>query len=178
MALSPDGMSEAVIRNLKNRTGSSLEQWVRIARKSGLTEPKELRKWLKTEHGLGGTTCWIIADAVMLNRVDEWSSNGFASSIYTRPINVEIQSGDVIFRMDRGPDAEGLDAIQPTYRQTGAANPIIQVTNRTCRRIIAKSPQSSTVSPASRTHGLGDCRSGPYPRSPRANAAGRRDRAR
>ena len=65
MALSPDGMSEAVIRNLKNRTGSSLQQWVRIARKSGLTELKELRKWLKTEHGLGGTTCGIIADATL-----------------------------------------------------------------------------------------------------------------
>ena len=66
MALSPDGMSDAVIRNLKNRTGRSLEEWVRVAAKtSGLTELKALRAWLKTEHGLGGTTCWIIADATL-----------------------------------------------------------------------------------------------------------------
>ncbi|MCG8586360.1 MAG: DUF642 domain-containing protein, partial [Pirellulales bacterium] len=59
---------------------------------------------------------------------DEWSANGFASSIYTRPINVELQTGNVILRADSGPDAEGLDSIQPTYRQTGAGNPIIQRT--------------------------------------------------
>jgi len=63
MALSPEAMGEAVIRNLKNRTGKTLEQWVRLARKSQLTDPKELRKWLKAEHDLGGTTCWIIAGA-------------------------------------------------------------------------------------------------------------------
>ena len=65
MALSPNGMSEAVIRNLKSRTGKNLEQWVSVARKSALSEQKELRKWLKAEHVLGGTTCWIIADATL-----------------------------------------------------------------------------------------------------------------
>ena len=65
MALSPSGMGDAVIRNLRNRTGRNLEQWVKVARRSRLTDPKELRKWLKAEHGLGGTTCWIIADATL-----------------------------------------------------------------------------------------------------------------
>ena len=65
MALSPKGMGEAVIRNLQNRTGKTLDQWVRVAKRSRLTDPKELRRWLKAEHGLGQTTCWIIADAVL-----------------------------------------------------------------------------------------------------------------
>lgn len=65
MALSPSGMLEAVIRNLQNRTGKNLKQWVQVAKKSRLTDPKELRKWLKIEHGLGGTTCMIIADATL-----------------------------------------------------------------------------------------------------------------
>ena len=50
MALSPSGMGDAVIRNLRNRTGRNLEQWVKVARRSRLTDPKELRKWLKAEH--------------------------------------------------------------------------------------------------------------------------------
>ena len=65
MALSPSGMHEAVIRNLGDRTGKNLEQWVKVAKRSRLTDPKQLRKRLKAEHGLGGTTCWIIADATL-----------------------------------------------------------------------------------------------------------------
>ena len=65
MPLSPDGMGQAVIRNLRNRTGKNLEQWIRVAKKTMLTEPQALRKWLKTEYGFGGTTCWIISDATL-----------------------------------------------------------------------------------------------------------------
>ncbi len=65
MSLSPTGMGEAVIRNLQRRTGKNLEQWVRLAKRSRLTDPKELRRWLKAEHGLGGTTCMVIADATL-----------------------------------------------------------------------------------------------------------------
>ena len=65
MSLSPDGMGQAVIRNLRNRTGKSLDQWVRVAKQSTLTEPQALRMWLKTEYGLGGTTGGIISDATL-----------------------------------------------------------------------------------------------------------------
>lgn len=65
MALSPEGMQEAVVRNLKDRTGKSLEQWVRVAKSSRTTDPKELRSWLKSEHGLGGTTCMVITNATL-----------------------------------------------------------------------------------------------------------------
>lgn len=70
MALSPDQMMEAVLRNLPERTGKTLQQWVAVAKGSRLKDPKELRKWLKAKHGLGGTTCWIIADAT-LGKPDE-----------------------------------------------------------------------------------------------------------
>ena len=65
MALSPSGMGEAVIRNLQTRTGRSLEQWIKLAKRSRLTDPKALRKWLKAEHALGGTTCLVIVDATL-----------------------------------------------------------------------------------------------------------------
>jgi hypothetical protein len=65
MALSPEGMHDAVIRNLGNRTGKTLEQWVRLASKTRLTEQEDLRRWLKEEHGLGSSTCYIIADATL-----------------------------------------------------------------------------------------------------------------
>ena len=65
MALSPDGMIEAVVRNLKNRTGRTLAQWVALCERSGLTEPQQLRTWLKARFGLGGTTCQVIAEATL-----------------------------------------------------------------------------------------------------------------
>ncbi len=65
MALSPSGMREAVVRNLKDRTGKSLEQWVRAAKKSTLKDSKAPRRWLKEEFGLGGTTCWVVADPTL-----------------------------------------------------------------------------------------------------------------
>jgi len=63
MAMSPDGMRDAILRNLRKRTGKNLEQWVRVAGKRNLASARELRSWLKTEHGLGSTTCGLIADA-------------------------------------------------------------------------------------------------------------------
>ena len=71
MALSPAEMGEAMIRNLKNRTGKTLDQWVRVAKKSRLTEPNALRRWLKAEHGLGMTTCWIVAGAALTKPGDK-----------------------------------------------------------------------------------------------------------
>lgn len=53
MALSPSQMQEAIIRNLPEKTGKTLEQWVAIARSFGLGSQSEIAKKLKSEHGLG-----------------------------------------------------------------------------------------------------------------------------
>lgn len=53
MALSAAEMQEAVIRNLPEKTGKSLEEWVRIARSIPVSKPSELVKKLKSDHGLG-----------------------------------------------------------------------------------------------------------------------------
>ncbi len=47
--------------------------------------------------------------------------------IYTRPISVEVGTGNVIFRQDRGPDANAGDSIQSTYRMTSNGHPIVTV---------------------------------------------------
>lgn len=65
MTPTPEQMAAAITRRLEQRTGRSLSEWKRIARRSGETEPKELRAWLKEVHGLGVNTCWVIADATL-----------------------------------------------------------------------------------------------------------------
>ena len=53
MAKSPDEMANAMIANMKEKTGKTLEQWVALAKKSGEEKHGGLVKHLKTEHGLG-----------------------------------------------------------------------------------------------------------------------------
>jgi hypothetical protein len=46
-------MVQKAIQDLPARTGRSLEQWIKLIKKSGPKTEKERREWLKTEHGLG-----------------------------------------------------------------------------------------------------------------------------
>lgn len=53
MALSPLQMQEAVIRNLPEKTGKTLDEWIGIARSFNLQSTSGIRKKLKSEYGLG-----------------------------------------------------------------------------------------------------------------------------
>jgi Domain of unknown function (DUF5655)/Domain of unknown function (DUF4287) len=45
-------MEESSLRNLKERTGRTLEDWIRIVKKSGRALEKERIAWLKEAHGI------------------------------------------------------------------------------------------------------------------------------
>ncbi len=52
MAKSPEEMANAMIANMKEKTGKSLEQWLPIAKKSGEEKHGGIVKYLKSEHGM------------------------------------------------------------------------------------------------------------------------------
>lgn len=54
--------AQAIINNLPEKTGKSVEEWVRVIKKSGPKGEKERRDWLKKEYKLGGTTVAMIVD--------------------------------------------------------------------------------------------------------------------
>jgi hypothetical protein len=58
-------MSRKVIANLKQKTGHTLEAWIRLVEKQGLATEKERREWLKQEHGLGTNYAGWIAERSM-----------------------------------------------------------------------------------------------------------------
>jgi len=62
----PDDMMSAVGDTMKERTGRTLEEWVAIAKTSGVDplDQNEMRRWLKHEHGIAQNSQWAIADAV------------------------------------------------------------------------------------------------------------------
>lgn len=52
MPKSPEEMAKAMIANMQDKTGKSLEQWIKIAKKSGAGKHGEIVKMLKADHGM------------------------------------------------------------------------------------------------------------------------------
>jgi len=48
----PEEMGAAMIANMKEKTGKTLPQWLKIAKGAGFEKHGELVKFLKTEHGM------------------------------------------------------------------------------------------------------------------------------
>ena len=65
MAKSPEEMLDSMIQNLKEKTGKSLDDWVKIAGKSKLAKHGEIVKFLKEEHGLGHGYANLVAQTLL-----------------------------------------------------------------------------------------------------------------
>jgi hypothetical protein len=50
------------VATLKEKTGRTLDEWLRLVEEEGPAGEKERREWLKTEHGLGTNSAWWIAE--------------------------------------------------------------------------------------------------------------------
>ncbi len=49
---SPEAALQTMIRNLQEKTGTSLEEWIKIARATKLSKAREILNFLKSKHGL------------------------------------------------------------------------------------------------------------------------------
>ncbi len=77
-------MEDAIISNLKQKTGKSLEEWIRVVKKSGLAAKKERAQWLKAKHRLGGTTAAVIADRVE-GKAPQYNPEAFVKAMFAGP---------------------------------------------------------------------------------------------
>jgi hypothetical protein len=55
-------MVQSWVVSLPQKTGRSLDEWIRLVKKEGPSSEKERRDWLKANHGLGTNTAWWIAE--------------------------------------------------------------------------------------------------------------------
>jgi hypothetical protein len=55
-------MTQKWVAELKQKTGRSLDEWLRLIKQSGPKDEKVRRDWLKTEHGLGTNSAWWLAE--------------------------------------------------------------------------------------------------------------------
>ncbi|MFZ5351110.1 MAG: DUF5655 domain-containing protein [Bacillota bacterium] len=72
MALSPKEMENAIIRNLPEKTGKSLEEWMKMCIESGPASKKELLTWLKTSMGLGHGQAQVVIRRLENNNNNEY----------------------------------------------------------------------------------------------------------
>lgn len=62
---------------LREKTGKSVEEWVRLVQEAGPAAEKERVAWLKTEHGFGTNYAkWIAERAAGRNRAEEYADGG------------------------------------------------------------------------------------------------------
>lgn len=55
-------MVQKWVAELPQKTGKSLDQWIKLLKKSGPKTEQERREWLKSEHGMGTNSAWWIAE--------------------------------------------------------------------------------------------------------------------
>jgi hypothetical protein len=55
-------MTQKWVGELKEKTGRSLDEWMKYIKKVGPKTEQERREWLKSEHGLGTNTAWWLAE--------------------------------------------------------------------------------------------------------------------
>jgi len=55
-------MFQKTIAGLKQKTGRTLEEWIRFIGKEGPETEKDRREWLKAKHGMGTNYAWWIAE--------------------------------------------------------------------------------------------------------------------
>ena len=107
MPKSPEEMAQAMVRNLVEKTGKTLAQWMKIAGRSKLMKHGEILRLLKTEHGLTHGYANLIAhktlksDAGSASNVDELVDRQYAGAkanlrpIYEKLIAVVTKFGEV-----------------------------------------------------------------------------------
>ena len=120
-------MTQKWIAELKQKTGRSLDEWLRLIKKSGPKDEKERREWLKVEHGLGtNSASWLAERAdgkgTEVSDPDEYlqAAEGYVEAMFSggkaglRPIyNALLKIG---LKVGRDVKACPCQTIVPLYR--------------------------------------------------------------
>lgn len=108
MASSPEAAEASMIKNLEDRTGHSLAEWIKRAKASGFSRHAELVTFLKTKHDLGHGYAGLVAhkalgsDAGSIDDEELVSAQFAGAKAALRPIYDTI-----IARLQKlGPDIE------------------------------------------------------------------------
>jgi hypothetical protein len=86
MGMTAERMVEAILRTLHEKTGKTLEQWMKLIRSEAPESRKDAIEWLKSKHGLGHVTASQIvrkaraAEGAMPATADELLAGQYAGA--------------------------------------------------------------------------------------------------
>ena len=133
MAKSPEEMASSMIKNLEQKTGTSMAGWLKIAKKAALEKHGQLVKHLKVEHGIGHGYANLIAHTHF--------QSAAASS----------DAGDLIDTQYAGPKAELrpiYEAIVKAARKFGAD---VEISPKKAYVSLRRSKQFALIQPSTKT---------------------------
>ena len=65
MSLSPKEMENAIVKNLPEKTGKSLDEWLKVLMEESLSDTKEMKACLKEKYKVGHFQAQIIVKSFM-----------------------------------------------------------------------------------------------------------------
>jgi hypothetical protein len=101
-------MVQKWIKELANKTGRSLDEWIALAKDSGPPTEKELREWLKKEHKLAANSAAWIAER----------ADGKGTSVFDSPETYLKTAGEWVEAQYSGSRA----ALHPLYERDDAGD--------------------------------------------------------
>lgn len=131
----PQEMEAAMVANMAEKTGKSLEQWMALARKSGETAHGRIVAHLKSEHGLGHGYANLVAHRLLTPAGSEPAGDDLVEALYAgkkaglRPIH------DALTKYARSLGTDVEVAPKKTYVSLRAAKQFALVQPSTATRV-------------------------------------------
>ncbi len=134
MALSPQQMMQRMVERIEPRTGKSFQQWVELARTTGIDKHKALTVHMKAQHGLNHNEAQWVAWAVLdSGRLESYSRpKDLVADLYSgkkahlRPIHDALRSAGLAVGEDIRESVCRTYSSLATGRQFAMINPRTQ----------------------------------------------------
>ncbi len=134
MPSSPEDMAAAMIANMKEKTGKTLEQWLKIAKASKLAKHGEIVKMLKADHGM---------------------THGFANLVAHKTLASDAGSAasedDLVNAQYAGPKAELRPVYDAIIKATARFGKDIEIAPKKAYVSLRRSKQFAIVQPSTKT---------------------------
>jgi hypothetical protein len=116
MALSAAQMQEAVIKNLPEKTGKSLQEWISIAQTFKLSKNTDIVKKLKADFGLGHVQAQTIAWRASGEK-PYVETKGYEEFIFKQNFELYLQVKQMILGINEDVKAKPCKTYIPFYRK-------------------------------------------------------------
>ena len=134
MAKSPEEMAAAMIANMKEKTGKTLNQWIAIAKKSGEEKHGAIVKHLKSEHGM---------------------THGFANLVAHKTLKSDAGSAggdtDLVAAQYAGPKADLKPIYDALVKAVNALGKDVEVSPKKTYVSLRRKKQFALIQPSTKT---------------------------